>query len=147
MQLLKCCLVAVTIFLLAPFVYGLLPPSTNSRDGIALSEAIQVLNDVREHSPISSGLAAAIDYTVARYSHIGRTAVTVRWQPAYVAGVNAPWCPGITLNKSVWGRSSFVDAELLLHEALHDYPPYFGHAHVMPLTDEFELVYNRPYNQ
>lgn len=143
LDFIKCVLAAVLIFLLTPFVCWLLPPSTNSNDNIALCRAIQTLKDVRIHEPISNELSVAIDYTVDRYTSIGRMSVNVRWLPEYVAGVNAPWCPGMTLNSDVWGESVFVDAELLLHEAMHDYPPYLGHAHVYPITQEFEQAYWR----
>ena len=67
----------------------------------------------------------AIAYTLKQYNCLGPFDVAV-YHVSGCAGINAPWCPGITIDPEFFNNPEVL-ADLLLHEALHDYPPYFGH--------------------
>lgn len=81
-------------------------------------------------------LQGVMDYTLRRYSRIGRFEVSVQYtvglNPATRAlGYNWPLLPGVTLDHDVLYRYP-VDfgAVVLCHEAMHDYFPYLGHSHI-----------------
>jgi hypothetical protein len=71
-----------------------------------------------------------IDYTIRRYSHVGRFSVSVRQLPESQLGLNNPFCPGMTIDESVLRESIPFGASIVLHEAMHDYWPHFGHSHI-----------------
>ena len=91
-------------------------------------------------------LQGVLDYAIRRYSHVG--AWDVMFMPLSgplgkgyeVIGCNCPWCPGVTLDTRVLEFSFHDGAMVLVHEALHDYWPYFGHAHVDPVMERFEKL-------
>ncbi len=87
-------------------------------------------------------LQDVLDYTIRRYSRIGPYDVAIipvidREAIAY----NTPWCPGIVLDPEIlfWGRHEA--AMVIVHEALHDYPPCLGHAHVYPRMEKLEELW------
>jgi len=71
-----------------------------------------------------------MDYTIRRYNHIGPFSVAVMQLREGTLALNDPFCPGITLDESVLRCSVPFAASILVHEALHDYPPFFGHSHI-----------------
>jgi hypothetical protein len=71
-----------------------------------------------------------IDYTIRRYSHIGPFGVSVRQLPESQLGLNNPFCRGMTIDESVLRHSIPFGASIVLHEAIHDYWPHFGHSHI-----------------
>lgn len=80
-------------------------------------------------------LAGIIDYTVARYNRIGRFDVSVQYTVGLnpmtrALAYNAPWMPGLTLDHDLLAYPIEFGAVVLVHEALHDYPPYIGHGHI-----------------
>jgi len=89
-------------------------------------------------------LYAVLDYTIQRYHRVGAWDVMVMpcasTDAISVLGVNCPWCPGITLDPATLRMSLHDGALVLVHEALHDYYPYFGHAHVDPVMKRIEKL-------
>ena len=69
-----------------------------------------------------------------------------RWRPRgdKHVDVHEAWLPGFTVNEDTWGRDPKADASLILHESMHQLPPYFGHDHINRVEREFlDLVYTR----
>jgi hypothetical protein len=101
-----------------------------------LDQAIAHLRDVREVCD-DPDLCEVLDYTMARYHKVGRFNVQMQWcvrlAPCQAfLGYNAPWAPGLTLDYRVTEMPIEEGSLILVHEALHDYYPCFGHAHVTP---------------
>lgn len=92
-------------------------------------------------------LDEVLEYTIRRYNRIGPFDVAVSrcdWYPFHndIIGLNNPLVPGITIDLDVLHRYSIHrGAVLLVHEALHDYPPYLGHSHITPVIDKLEDHY------
>lgn len=92
-----------------------------------------------------------VDYTIARYSKIGGFDVMV--VPCFssdgkqYAGQNSPFCPGLTISPEVLGNySTQQSAVLLVHEAMHDYYPYYHpyvDARIHKVEDECQRVWYR----
>jgi len=92
-------------------------------------------------------LDEVLEYTIRRYSRIGPFDVAVsrcNWFPSndYIIGHNNPLVPGVIIDLDVLHRYSIhTGAVILVHEALHDYPPYLGHGHITPVIDKLEDHY------
>lgn len=92
-------------------------------------------------------LDEVLEYTIHRYSCIGPFDVAVSrcdWYPFqdHTIGLNNPLIPGVTIDIDVLHQYSIhTGAMLLVHEALHDYPPYLGHGHITPVIDKLEDHY------
>jgi len=71
-----------------------------------------------------------MNYTIRRYNHIGPFSVAVMQLREDTLALNNPFCPGMTIDESVLRYSVPFAASILVHEALHDYPPFFGHSHI-----------------
>jgi len=65
------------------------------------------------------------------------------WYPLqnHIIGMNNPLIPGITLDIDALRYPLHIGAMTLVHEALHDYPPYLGHGHVDPIMARLEARY------
>lgn len=99
----------------------------------------------RHCSPQDQDLKEIIDYVMGRYNTIGPWDVMVfpltnNKEGKKVIGRNDPLCPGITIDPWVFGQSHRTGALLLIHEALHDYWPCWGHDHVTPIMDRMEKL-------
>jgi hypothetical protein len=93
--------------------------------------------------PKDQDLKEIIEYVMERYKAIGPWDVMVfpitnHEEGKKVIGRNDPLCPGITIDPWVFGQSYRTGALLLIHEALHDYWPCWGHDHVTPIMDRME---------
>lgn len=92
-------------------------------------------------------LDEVLEYTIRRYNRIGPFDVAVSRCDLYplhdnTLGLNNPLVPGITIDIDVLHRYSIhTGAMILVHEALHDYPPYVGHSHVTPVMNKLEDHY------
>jgi len=96
-------------------------------------------------------LNGVLDYATRRYSRIGPWDVMIfplagpnallpkDWK---VVGCNVPWCPGITLDPSLLLESPEETALVIAHEAMHDYWPYYGHAHITPRERKLRVLSN-----
>jgi hypothetical protein len=119
-----CLQVAILGFLLSSFSAALLPGGGDYEQRW-LDKVIAHLETLDD--PEMQGV---IDYTIRRYSHIGRFSVSVRQLPESQVGLNNPFCRGITIDESVLRESIGYGASIVIHEAMHDYWPHFGHSHI-----------------
>jgi len=116
-------LIGALIIFITPFLFAILH-NVGPHDRAQFAEAQRILAQ-RLMTCDNPEKRAVIVYTLWRYDKLGPFDVAV-CSTIRCAGINAPWCPGITID-SAFLDDSEVLADLLLHEALHDYPPYFGH--------------------
>jgi hypothetical protein len=108
-----------------------------------LDKAIQHIQVLKNNCP-DPELRGVLEYTITRYSRVGAWDVMVLplancWKGWKTLGCNCPWCPGITLDPEVLDYPSHEGALVLVHEAAHDYYPYF-HPLVNPLMDKIEKL-------
>jgi hypothetical protein len=107
-----------------------------------LDRCIAHLRDIRAICD-DPDLQGILDYTIQRYSKVG--AWDVMFFPLSggfrsddrISGCNCPFCPGITIDTSMLLDRPELTALVIVHEALHDYFPYFGHAHITPREHKF----------
>jgi hypothetical protein len=73
-----------------------------------------------------------LGFTSQQYRYISRWNVRiVDWGDLGIAGMNWPHLPGMTLDRWFWDEcDDNILIGLMLHEAMHDYYPYFGHDHM-----------------
>jgi hypothetical protein len=71
-----------------------------------------------------------IDYTIKRYNRIGPFGVKIVQLPEDTLGINSPFCRGVTLDESLVDASIGFGSSILVHEAMHDHFPNFGHTHI-----------------
>jgi hypothetical protein len=115
------------------------------RDQRKLDRLIQKL-DHMQRVCVDPELAELMAYTSRQYSHIGWSGISVtdlEW--ASVAGVNNPLFPGMTLDRECFEKMpDTLVIGLILHEAMHDYPPYLYHTHMTHLvpTDGVDNAYD-----
>jgi len=122
-----------------------------------LNAAIYHIRDLKTECQDDPELQGVLDYTIQRYNQIGPFDVSVSrcWRPFQrerwvTLGYNNPLIPGVTLDiKTLTDYPLHDGAMVLVHEALHDYPPYLGHSYVTPVMDRLEERYvlsrtNRP---
>jgi len=129
----------------APFLGGLWYSQCGERkyEQEWLNRVIQRL-EVLEARCTDQKLRGIIQYTTKRYNKIGGFDVMV--VPCFSAdgkeyiGLNQPFCPGITIDPKVLRYPVNFGAMLLVHEAMHDYWPCWGHAHVDPVMESFDIL-------
>jgi len=148
LRLLRTMLVAtlfwLTIWLTMPLIVGTTSYYTTF-GGIAeqkwLDDVIRDLKWLRTRCN-EPDLQEVLDYTIRRYDRIGPFNVAVTRIPQvdrdYVVGCNNPLVPGLTIDLDVLQYSIHDGAMVLVHEALHDYWPCLGHAHVDPIMKRLE---------
>jgi hypothetical protein len=84
-----------------------------------------------------------LDYTIRRYHKIGPWDVMIfpltiiPRAGGKVVGCNEPFCPGMTLDPIVLLESPEFGALVIVHEAMHDYFPYYGHARINAREKKF----------
>ena len=92
-------------------------------------------------------LCGILDYTIARYNRIGGFDVAIipcfsLEKDVRVIGINMPPCPGITIDPEVMDYPIQYGSMVVVHEAMHDYFPYWGHGHINERERKFyELSY------
>lgn len=93
-------------------------------------------------------LASILNYTASRYHKIGAWDVMVfplggAIKPgSKVIGCNDPLCPGITVDPCLLLEEPEDTALVIVHEAMHDYWPCYGHSHINPRERKlYELSY------
>jgi len=117
---------AIVVFILWPYACSL-APCGGAREQVWLDAVIAHLEQVECDDP---GMKHVIDYTIRRYNRIGRFRVAVLQLPEGTDGLNYVWVPGVCIDVSVLDKSTTYGAAILVHEAMHDYPPHFGHWHI-----------------
>jgi len=149
-RVLRSALLGVFLFIFVlPWASGFLSYGTNS-GGLAeqlwLDCVIDHLQTLRLNCD-DPELDEVLEYTIHRYNRIGPFDVAVsrcNWYPFqdHTVGLNNPLVPGVTIDISVLHQDSIhYGAMLLVHEALHDYPPYICHGHITPVIDKLEDHY------
>ena len=108
-----------------------------------LNRVIHELLVERAHST-DPELNDLIDYTIRRYNHVGAWDVMI--MPLFgsfgdreVIGCNCPFCPGLTLDPHVMDYDLKTAANVLLHEACHDYFPYI-HTCIDPKMKRLKIL-------
>jgi hypothetical protein len=100
-----------------------------------LNQAIAHVKLLRAHCD-DPDLTRILDYTLARYHRVGAWDVMFApciggLHPGYkTIGVNCPHCPGLTLDTELLSWDADDGALILIHEAMHDFYPYYGHGHI-----------------
>jgi hypothetical protein len=86
---------------------------------------------------VDPDLCDILDYTIQRYHRIGGFDVAVMpcFTPddsdgGYVIGINMPTCPGMCIDPKVLNYPIEIGAMVVVHEAMHDYRPWWGHNHI-----------------
>jgi hypothetical protein len=120
----KCFWVSVVITFMLPY-YSALLHRAGPVEQAQFAEARQVLFQQFEECA-DPELRSVLAYTLTRYDRLGPFDVAVH-PTVFCAGANAPWCPGITIDSEFMGNPVIL-AGIILHEAVHDYSPCFGHA-------------------
>lgn len=119
----KCAFVALLFIFMLPYYYAFFHLE-GPYEKQQFAKAIRILQ--LEHKLCENPeRKEVIAYALKRYNKLGRFDVSI-FHVAFCAGINAPWCPGITIDpKFIDNPHTF--AMLILHEAAHDYYPYLGH--------------------
>jgi hypothetical protein len=123
-----CLQVAIVGFLILPWLTALLPYGGDSEQA-KLNTVICHLKRCRDVCE-DPKMKNVMDYTIRRYSRISPFSVAVMQLREDTLALNNQFCPGITLDESVLRFNVPFAASILVHEALHDYPPFFGHSHI-----------------
>jgi len=123
-----CTKVALRFFLFIPYLMFFVPGGGEyeQRWLDKVIEHIEIKRDVCEDPEMK----AILDYTARRYDSIGFFGVKVVQLPESFLGFNAPHCPGIVIDECHLRGSVKSAASTIVHEAMHDYPPYYWHFHI-----------------
>ncbi len=139
-------LAAVLLNCVPPYVAGLWYAACGHRkyEQAWLDRAIQYLTVLHGRCD-DPQLRDVLAYTIKRYDRIGAWGVMVLpcWSPfpdERVLGINWPLCPGLTLDPEVLHYPIHEGALILVHEALHDCWPCWGHGHVDPIMERLEQL-------
>jgi hypothetical protein len=146
LRVIKLLFLAISIEIAIPFVGGVWYSNCGERpvEQQWLDAAIRHLVVLRDRCT-DPELKGVIDYTIKRYNKIGGFDVMVApcFSPSRehkFIGLNQSFCPGITIDTEVLFEPIHYGATILVHEALHDYWPCWGHAHVTPIMKKFEAL-------
>jgi hypothetical protein len=123
-----CFQVVILICVLSPYA-ALLAPGGGPYEQQWLDHVIAHLETKRETCE-DPKMQEIIDYTIRRYDYIGPFGVRVVQLPEDTLGYNNPFCRGVTVDESLLDFSLAFGASILVHEAMHDYFPHFGHYHI-----------------
>ncbi len=133
---------SIVFWLLLPFIGGAYYSFTGDHapEQKWLDRAIDHLRVMRS-SCTDLDLKDILDYTIQRYNKIGAWNVIVI--PLVdnnnkTLGCNCPWAPGVTLDPDTLRLPIEESAVVLVHEALHDYWPFFGHGHITAREEKLE---------
>jgi hypothetical protein len=131
-----CFVVALIGFFISPYLSNLLPGGGEEAQRWLDNEIAYI--EHRIPGCDNARMREAFQYTVDHYRRIGPFGVRVMQLPDSIHGFNNPFCPGITIDEEVPHMSRRYGAKVLIHEAMHNFPPYFGHFHI---DDEQILEY------
>ncbi|MFA5344709.1 MAG: hypothetical protein WC315_00305 [Candidatus Omnitrophota bacterium] len=146
LHVIKLLLIAIAIEVALPFAGGIWYSNCGERyvEQVWLDRAIFHLKILRRRCT-DPELISVLDYTINRYHHVGGFDVMVApcFSPGRdykIIGLNQPYCPGVTIDPEVMFYPIHEGALVLVHEALHDYFPYWGHSHVTPIMKRIEAL-------
>jgi hypothetical protein len=127
-------LCGLLIMLVMPFIGGAYYSMTGPHDDeqVYVDLCVHHLKSMRAACP-DPELQGILDYTIQRYNHVGPWDIMVmplqgQGPGGKVIGCNCPWCPGISLDPCNFLYPPEDTALVILHEAMHDYYPCFGHS-------------------
>lgn len=143
-RLIKLLVWILIIELAIPFAIGIWYSNCHNHktEQVWLDQVIRHLCILRERCD-DPELKNVLDYTIYRYNRIGGFDVMVLpcfSPPGYESvGLNDPLCPGVTIDPEVLTYSIHSGSMVLVHEACHDYWPYY-HPFVDSLTDRVKKL-------
>ena len=124
----KCIRNAVLLFFFAPYLMVVVPGGGRAEQ-VWLDKVVQHIEAKRDVCQ-DPEMKEILDYTARRYNSIGTFGVKVVQLPVGLAGLNAPFVPGMTVDVNVMRYNAKWAASVIVHEAMHEYFPYFGHYHI-----------------
>lgn len=122
-----CMVVALLGFFLSPYVTNLLPGGGEveqqwlDREMKFIERKLETCDDPE--------MVIAFEQAL-KYRRVGRFGVRVMQLPEGVHGYNMPTCPGMTIDEEVLRMGLHYGAFVIIHEAMHDLFPCFGHYHI-----------------
>ncbi len=123
-----CIQTAIVLLLLTPYV-ALFVPGGGQREQAWLNQVVAHLEQ-KSKTCTDPGMKEMIDYTVRRYNYVGPFGVKVVQLSDDILGINIPFCRGVTLDEELVEGNIPFGASVLVHEAMHDHFPFFGHSHI-----------------
>lgn len=123
-----CFQVSLLGFIFLPFALAL-APSGGEIEQRWLNDVIAHL-EARVEVCEDEGMREVMEHVLRRYDYIGPFGVSVMQLPETILGLNSPLCPGITIDSAVLLGDVKLGAFVIVHEAMHDYPPWIGHSHI-----------------
>jgi len=123
-----CTKVALLLFAFIPYLTFFVPGGGKSEQ-VWLDKVIEHI-EVKRDECEDPEMKAILDYIARWYNYIGFCGVMVVQLPEGILGLNVPHCPGITLDECHLRGTIKFAASTLVHEAMHDYPPYYCHFHI-----------------
>ncbi len=126
MRIQWCLQVAIVGYILLPYLTNLLPGGGTSEQ-LWLDQVVALIETRGCQDP---EMREVLAYTARRYRRIGPFGVRVMQLPEGKDGLNHPFCPGFTIDEGVLDWSLKEGAFVVVHEAMHDVPPHFGHTHI-----------------
>jgi hypothetical protein len=130
----RCLLLAVFLALVIPYIGALvIPCSRTAEDKAWLAKVIVRVEQLRDDCD-DPELRDVLAYTARRYRRLGAFDVSIRECGEGVLGMNAPHCPGVTINSRVVDDFPIdMGVIVLVHEAYHDFFPFYGHSQYVGL--------------
>lgn len=125
MRIFRCLIVALLMFALTPCLPW---PGGGEVEQKWLDRVIAHLETRRDCQ--DPHIREAINLTIERYHTIGHFGVKVMQLPEGIDGINNVLCPGITVDCAILTEDVKLGALVLVHETMHDMPPYIGHSHI-----------------
>ncbi len=123
-----CLQVSLMVFVLLPYGLAFIPGG----GGVEQRWLDDVLTHLEARLEVceDTEMREVMEYVLRHYDRVGIFKVRVVQLPEGVAGLNNPLCPGIVIDSTILLDSVEVGAFIIVHEAMHDYPPWFGHSHI-----------------
>lgn len=122
-----CLLVGIIGFCIAPYLSNLLPGGGDTeqqwldREMKFIERKLETCEDPEMKVVFQHAL---------KYNKIGRFKVRVMQLPEGTWAYNMPTCPGITIDEEVLDLPIYLGAWVIIHEGMHDFPPYLCHFHI-----------------
>lgn len=123
-----CLLVGIIGFCVAPYFSNLLPGG-GEEEQKWLDKEIAFI-ERRVETCEDDYVRSAMEYVLKNYREIGIFRVRVMQLPEGTHAYNMPTCPGTTVDEEVLRMGVRYGAFVLIHEAMHNFPPYLGHYHI-----------------
>lgn len=131
-------------FLAPPYVGGLWYAQCGDHafEQRHLDRAVKHVRQLRANCD-DPDLAGILDYVLRRYTRVGgfdvmfAPCIGMHGDGRKTIGINCPHCPGLTLDCELLTWAPEDVALVLIHEAMHDYYPFYGHDHINPREAKF----------